>query len=301
MQADRNDRHGSNESPSRHSTQTMITAIAVVILAGAAYLLAPSDDDDETMIDEAPVAETTPVLEAPQPEPVEAVIAAPDIPDEVVDELPAVEEEPEELPEPPPPPPTAEELDAELRSAMGDMQLQAGPGLEAALAAPYLMDRAVSSVDQLARGLVPRRTLSLARPAGRFPVTGTGDNVRLDPAGYTRYDSIVSSIVALPTADIASLFHTFRSPLQSAYAALGYPADKADNTLIAALDAIINAPTRNAPPALVSKGALWAYADPSLENASDLHQQLLRTGPENTRRLQDWAAELRSALLSTSP
>ena len=48
MQADRGDRIGQESVSSRHSTQTIITAIAVLILAGGAYILMPGGDDDET-------------------------------------------------------------------------------------------------------------------------------------------------------------------------------------------------------------------------------------------------------------
>ncbi len=171
-----------------------------------------------------------------------------------------------------------------------------GP-LASAYSAPYLLDRGISSTDQLARGLVPQRTLNIARPQGEFPVQREGTDYSLDPRGYGRYDSLVSAITALPTDTIATVFREYRDELEAAYASLGYPADAMDNTVIAALDQVIGAPIQETPPLLVSKGAVWAYADPTLEGANDVHKQLMRTGPENTRALQRWASELRAALL----
>jgi hypothetical protein len=199
--------------------------------------------------------------------------------------------------ETPPPPPTPEEIDEQVRRMLADSGFEPAPALAGVFAAPYLLDRGASSLDQVARGLVPRRTLNLARPAGAFATRRDGQRYFVDPASYRRYDSLVSAVTALSVEESAALFRQVRPLLRDAYAALGYPADMMDNTLIAALDAIIAAPVRSTPPALRSKGALWAYEDPDLEAASDLHKQLLRAGPENTRALQAWAAQFRAALL----
>lgn len=312
MRADSDDRLSRGDTERRHSTQTLITAIAVLILAGGAYLLAPGGDDapapaDTSQRAPAPAAPAAQIPEPPQPDPADAIREAPDIPEPVaaVDpEAAAAEdsiagqpaEEPVEAAEPAPP--TPEQLDARLREAVDAAGLQPAGIIAPSLNAPYLLDRGVSSIDQLARGLVPRRTLNLPRPEGAFTTTREGQQYLLDPAGYRRYDPIVTALTALPTDTLAGLFQRFRAELGDAYASLGYPREAMDNTLIAALDAVIAAPVRDDPPLLVSKGALWAYADSSLENSSDLHRQLLRTGPENTRALQAWARELRDRLLT---
>ena len=298
MQADRGDRIGQESVSSRHSTQTIITAIAVLILACGAYILMPGGDDDETPEVEVTPAETvTPVLTPPEPVQADPVEAAPDIPE--VEEVVEVEpEEPNEVIAPPPEPPTPEELDAALREAVSAAGISIPEPMAAAYSAPFLLDRGVSALDQLARGFVPLRTLAIARPTGRFETTRDGASYRTDPAGYARYNRLVGSITALPTESLASFFHSYRDQLSDAYALLGYPAEDLDNTLIAALDGVIAAPVVETPPSLVTKGALWAYEDPALEEATDLHKQLMRTGPDNTRALQAWASELRRALLN---
>ena len=302
MQADRNDRHSTEDQQGRHSTQTLVTAVAVLILAGGAYLLLPGGADDEVPAEPAPTqepAEPRPVM-PPRPEPADAIAEAPDIPEPVEA---SVEETEEPEPEPeagPPTPPTPEEIDQQMRQVLVEAGLSPAPApiLRQTVAAPYLLDRGVSSIDQLARGLVPERTANLPRPAGAFATTRDGADYTMAEAGYARYDRLVSAITALPVDTLVSVFQRQRGLIADAYAALGYPAASMDNTLIAALDNILAAPRREQPPALVSKGAMWAYADPALENASDLHKQLLRSGPENTAALQRWAQELRSAFLN---
>ncbi|WP_439107192.1 DUF3014 domain-containing protein [Congregibacter sp.] len=304
MQADRDDRLSHNDRQGRHSTQTLVIAIAVLILAGGAYMLMPKDAQDESdTLQPSPVeteSEPPVIAEPPKPTPEEAILAAPDIPVAVDTEPEPPEEAPEEIVEEEVvvAPPTPEEIDAQLRSDIRDAGLSPADALGSAYSAGYLLDRGVSSLDQLARGLVPTRTSNLARPTGAFKTTQDGADYSMSREGYLRYDKLVGAITALPVDTLASLFHEQRGLLQDAYSALGYPADALDNTVIAALENVISAPTREQPPALVSKGAMWAYADSELESASDLHKQLLRTGPENTEALQHWARQLRDALLN---
>lgn len=295
MQADRGDRIDSDRSGGRtggrHSSQTLLISIAVIILAAGAYLIKPKEQP-APVVEKAPEVEK---LEPPEPVVAAAVKAAPDIPEPV--QVPEEITEPEALPEPEPEPPTQDELDQEFRDALADAGVKLSPSISSAASAPFLLDRSVSAVDQVARGYIPYRALNITRPTGEFATQRSGSSYRIDPQSYSRYNVLVSAIAAVPIEGVASFFHRFRSQLSGAYAQLGYPAEDLDNALIAALDAVRSAPVADDPPSLVSKGALWAYADPALESASDVHKQLLRSGPENTRSLQAWATRLREELL----
>lgn len=293
MQANREHRHASREAPQRQRRPLLSIAIAVLILAGGAYWLMPGGQDrpQEPAAQRAEPVAPAPTI-PPAPAPQAAIREAPDIPERPAQERAVAPPEPA-------PAPTAEELDQRLRAALAETGLDVPSALKTAVSAPYLLDRGVSSMDQVARGLVPQRTLNIARPRGAFASRRQGQRYFLDPAGYRRYDTLTQAISSLPVSTLADLFQTLRPQLRTTYASLGYPVEAMDNTLIAALDAIIEAPTPQSPPELVSKGALWAYRDADLESRSDLHKQLLRAGPDNTRRLQEWALALRAALLDT--
>lgn len=293
MQANRDNRHASREAPKRQRRPMLSIAIAVLILAGGAYWLMPGGQDrpQKPAAQRAEPVAPAPTI-APAPAPQAAIREAPDIPERLEPERAVAPPEPA-------PAPTAEELDQRLRTALAETGLDVPSALKSAVSAPYLLDRGVSSMDQVARGLVPQRTLNIARPRGAFASRRQGQRYFLDPAGYRRYDTLTQAISSLPVSTLAGLFQTLRPQLRTTYASLGYPVEAMDNTLIAALDAIIEAPTQQQPPELVSKGALWAYRDADLESRSDLHKQLLRAGPDNTQRLQEWALALRAALLDT--
>lgn len=300
MQADQRDRIGATRPGDRDNGQkqgpsALVIVVVALILGAGAWLLLPGDDEEAAPQPVAP-AEVMPA-QPPRPDPAANIAAAPDIPEPEPEPEPAMEPEAPVEEAPPPEPPTQEEIDASLREALVGAGASNQPALATALAAPFLLDRGVSAIDQIARGYVPERALNMPRPSGQFVVRRDGQTRYIDEQSYERYNSLVDGVTAVTPETLAARFDDFRPLLSSAYAALGYPADAVDNATIAALDAILAAPVLRDPVVVKSKGALWAYADPELESRSDLHKQLMRMGPDNLEELQRWAQDLRNALL----
>jgi hypothetical protein len=305
MQANRNERLSPETARQRHSTQTIITTIAVLILGVVAWLMFRDDSaPPETDSAEQTAAQTpAPTPQAP-PEPP----PAPDIPDRVAP-LPAeTVSEASEADAPEEPAPAAEEPEApaedpltlansdeRLRDLLGDV---APAGLPTTLLEnSNLIERGSAAIDAMRRGLVPDRLLNLPRPEGTFAVRKQGDQVFVDPQGYRRYDQMVSQLVATPIEPLVEAFSRFRPLLEEAYGALGYAPDRMDNALIGALDEILRTPDVEGPLALERHEAVWIYQREDLESLSLLQKQLLRTGPENVTRIKEKAAVLRRALL----
>lgn len=291
MQADRQDRVKPSESPRKQGPQALVMIIVALILAAGAYLLLPGDEEPapEPAVEPAPKA--LPQPEPPRPDPAENIAAAPDIPE------PDVAVQPAPVAEPEPVPPTPEELDAQLREQLEESGLTAPPQLNTVISTPFLLDRTVSAIDQVARGYVPLRALNLQRPADKFSVRREAQRRYIDERSYDRYDDLVDAVTSLSPDTVASAFQGSRKLLADAYAGLGYPADAVDNATVAALDVILAAPVVRGPIEVTSKGALWAYADADLEARSDVEKQLMRLGPDNLEALQRWARDIRNALL----
>ena len=295
MQADRQDRVRRSESPRKQGPQAMVMIIVALILAAGAYLLLPGDEEPAPQPAQESAPEARPQPEPPRPDPAANIAAAPDIPEPVVVAEPTPEPEP--VAEPEPVPPTPEELDAQLRAKLEDSGLTAPPELSTAVSTPFLLDRSVSAIDQVARGYVPLRALNLQRPAGKFSVRQEAQRRYIDERSYDRYDGLVDAVTSLSPDALAAAFQGSRTLLADAYAGLGYPADAVDTATIAALDVILATPVVRGSIEVTSKGALWAYADADLEARSDMEKQLMRLGPDNLETLQRWARDIRSALL----
>ena len=303
MQADRSDRIRDDGGERRGAPVLVAAAVLIVVALVAWLVLRPGGDPAEPA--------TRVVPETPDPTPPRvAEPVAPDIPPSRPEApgrepaqatadgaaaAPEAEPEPEPEPEPEEPPLTPATADPVVREALDGV---AADGLASDLLDnSNLIERGAAAIDAMRRGLVPEKVLNLPRPQGPFAVRKVAGRTLIDPAGYRRYDALVASLLATPVAPLADAFRRFRPLLETAYGALGYAPDKLDNALIAALDRIIATPVIEDPIALEPAGGVWAYEDRELEGMKALEKQLLRTGPDNLRRLQAHARALRDALL----
>ena len=104
--------------------------------------------------------------------------------------------------------------------------------------------------------------------------------------------------MSVDTALLVGTFHRFRPLFEQAYGELGHKPANFDNAVIATLDLILAAREIEGPIPLQRKSVMYTYADPGLEKLPPLQKQLLRMGPDNTRLIKQYAAELRAALLT---
>lgn len=276
MQANPDERHaGSGDGP---NVVLIGAAIAAVLLigGGAWYFLSSPPPPPP-----APPPEPEAVVEEAPPAPV-----TPDIPAFVPPAEPAV------------PPPSLDSSDGELRQwvmANGGEAL-----LKPTLALSNLLQRAVTVIDNLSRGVLVLKVAALPPPEQKMTVLEQDGGLVIDPASYRRFDSLVDFLVGLDNGLLVELFHRFRPLMEQIFASLGHKAEDFDNTLILALDRVVEAKVIDGPVAVVQNTVIYRYADTALEKSSSLQKQMLRIGPDNSRRLQDKAAAIRASLLQES-
>ena len=311
MQADRNQRLSQEKARQHNSTQTIVTAISVLILAVFAWLMLRDDTDSspESSATETPPEQT--LSSDPSPPP------APNIPEPAASTR-ADDSAPEDAPDGPAAPDgqngegepasdasmdateksplTLNNSDTRLREEISGDMPRGIP--QTVLGNSNLIERGAAAIDSVRRGLVPDQVLNLTKPTGAFKVSKESGRTLIDPESYRRYDSMVSSLVNTPITPLTDAFQRFRPLLEDAYAALGYKPDEVDNALVSALDEILATPVIDEPVAVERSEAVWAYAREDLESLSLLQKQLLRTGPDNVRKLRNKARALRDALLN---
>lgn len=335
MQATPRDRHRDVGTTRGIASQTTITLLVIIILMVMGWVLTeeekPQPQPEPAVEAPAPRPATTRALEAidapdiprrtdeavqtaalgGEPAPTEVITnseradaaADTDTPasaDVLQDSAPsATAAGVEDAGEPPAPAPplTLENSDTAVREAFGQPAKPEGYAA-AILDNDNLIQRGAAAIDLLRRGQTPGQLIRLPRLQGEFAVTRTGkDTAVIDPAGYRRYDMPVATLLAVDPAVAASVFHRFRGLLEAAYAELGYPAANLDNALIAALEQVLATPVPDDAMALKRHEAVWRYADETMEQRPALQKQLMRTGPDNLRRIKAWASALREQLL----
>jgi len=266
----------------RSSSRIPLLIIVVIAIAAAIWFFAAKQTEQEAVSQvETPAAQPFP----------SAVESAPDIPQ--------VEPEPTQGgddTEAPPPLPPLDESDEFARQTLAPAS--SSEDFSRWLGSDNLVQKAVAFLDGLSRGNVLRNGLPIEAPEGRFKVIREDDRIWMDESNYARYDRLTAAITSISPQTLASAFHRLRPLLEMAYAELGYPGDRVDNSIIAAIDQVLATPDINMPLALKSESVAYKFADPSLEALPAAQKQLLRMGPDNAAKIKAHLTEIRAALLA---
>ena len=163
-----------------------------------------------------------------------------------------------------------------------------------------ILRRSASYLDGLARGVILSNIFPLSSPEGGFSTHRDERTIWLNAGNYERYDNTVSVISSLDMDLAAQIFHLTRPLLEGAFSELGYRPRQMDGIILTALDQIMNTPVIFEPIQLSRDSVNFKFFDSKLESLTPLQKQLVRAGPENTRRLQKQAKLLRTALMTPS-
>jgi len=176
--------------------------------------------------------------------------------------------------------------------------LSAHPNLAAWLATDELIRRFTAAVVNISEGTSPKAHLGILTPAQPFSVGRGPGGSHPTAKSYSRYDSLTEVFRSLDTAGTVELYGKLEPLIDDAFVELGYPGQNFRRVLISALDHLLAVPTIERDVALQETVAAYQFADADLEALSAAQKQLLRTGPDNVRKIQRKITELRRQLLS---
>ena len=190
--------------------------------------------------------------------------------------------------------PALDALDPLMRSLIGEVS--ASPLLARWLATENLARQVVVLVDGAAGDGLPFRFLTPLRPTGAFSVVTRNGRTIISPDSYARYDGMAGVIAAIDPATVVRVYRTLSPRLEEAHGELGQGGRTFDQTLRENLRRLAETPIPDAPVAVTPRGGLYGFADPRLEALSPAQKLLLRSGPENARRVQTQLSAIAAAL-----
>jgi len=218
--------------------------------------------------------------------------ASDDRPAPIAAPLPAEEElEPEE---PEVVLPALSESDVFAREALG--ALSRHPGLASFLLTDELVRKIVAAVDNIAEGENPARHFPYLAPEEKFGVVQRSPQVFLDPRSYHRYDVLASAFASMDTEGLATVYRDAKPLMDEAYAELGYQDQQFGDALQKAIAILLRTPVEEERISLRADSVNYTFVESHLEGLSPAQKQLLRTGPENTRKVQSKLRSLADAL-----
>ncbi len=150
--------------------------------------------------------------------------------------------------------------------------------------------------DNLAEGESPRKPLDFLAPGEPFSAVVRDGHSFVSPASYARYNAFADAVASVDVQAAARAYRTLHGAAEAAYRALGYPDGSLDRATARALGRLVATPVPAGEVELVDDGGLFLFADPKLEDLSDVEKHLLRMGPRNERLIQAKARDLLTAL-----
>ena len=93
-----------------------------------------------------------------------------------------------------------------------------------------------------------------------------------------------------------SLYAEYKPALEAIFAEISDPDDSFDEKLMETIDLLLDTPAAPVPVEVYTESVMYRYKDSRLESLKAPQKQLLRTGPENMRRIKAKLRELKQAL-----
>ena len=251
--------------------------VATVILA---VVLWPSKPEPDPVI----VVLDTPVIE-PTVEPLieeQPIVLIP----EPVEEQP----EPEFIPEPEP----LDTSDGTVKTKL--LGLSDYDAFARLLIDEALLERFVIMTNTLAEEEIAANNRVLVEPEKPFRTYRQADKEWIDPASYKRYAPYVEVFESLETESLLQLYQEYKPAIEDIFAEIGSPSDSFDEKLEEAIEVLLDTPEVPVPVEVFTDSVMYKFADRQLESLTAPQKQLLRTGPENMRRIKAKLREIKEAL-----
>ena len=176
-----------------------------------------------------------------------------------------------------------------------------GTAIESLLKRDAVIDRLVTTVDNLPRGKLAERIRPVGRLGDAFtPETDEHDAILLGISSYMRYDALVAQLYYADLDAAFDMYQRYYPLFQKSYERLGYPDAYFNDRLVEVIDHLLAAPQPDGPIYLVRPNVLYEFADPDLEGLSSGRKLLLRMGPDNAATLKRMLEKFRSRLVAGS-
>lgn len=184
--------------------------------------------------------------------------------------------------------------DASIKASL--MTVASSPTFAKLLVNDRLIEKFVINVNNLANDqLTPKDALVVA-PKQEFKTYVQADRTWIENASFKRYNSYVDALESVDTDELLEVFDGYQDTIKEKFAEISRPGQSFDDALIDAIDTLLDTPQVPVPIEVYTDSVMFKFKDERLENLSGPQKQLLRTGPENMRRIKDVLRNLKQSL-----
>ena len=276
-----------SESSEKKSLGPHFIIVGILLIVILAIVFWPSEDEPEPAV--TPETEVTePEITEPQePEVFEPAQPAPTVELEEKDEVEPLPESVESAPEP------LDTSDPAVKASLIESSSADEATVNRMLVNEGLIQRFVVSVTNLANDEMAPNHQLLTPPEQNFRVYSQAGKQWIDAASYKRYTPYVDMLESFDNDALLNIYGIYKGDIQAKYAEIGNPDQDFNSVLLEAIDQLLNTPEVPVPVEVYTDSVAYKYADDRLENLSEPQKQLLRTGPDNMRRIKAKLRELK--------
>tara|TARA_B110000046_G_scaffold166063_1_gene182731 strand:- start:201 stop:1061 length:861 start_codon:yes stop_codon:yes gene_type:complete len=279
-----------NESSEKRTLGPHFLIIGVIIVVILALVFWPSKEEE-------PVAPEPEVIQPDAEAPVEEV---PDVFETKPAPPPLELEEPDEVPPMPEPvEPDPEPLDVSdpaIKSSLLDISTATDDSVNRMIVNEGLLQRFVVSVTNLANDEMAPNHQLLTPPEQTFRVYSQAGKQWIDAASYKRYTPYVNMLESFESEALLGMYDIYKGDIQDKYAEIGDSNKNFNEVVLDAIDQLLDTPEVPVPVEVYTDSVTYKYIDPRLENLNEPQKQLLRTGPDNMRRIKAKLREIKVLL-----
>ena len=276
-----------SESSEKKSLGPHFIIVGILLIVILAVVFWPSDEEPEPVVN--PEAEVTePEVTAPEePEVFEPTQPAPTVELEEKDDVEPLPEQVEPDPE------LLDTSDPAVKAFLIESSSAGEETVNRMLVDEGLIQRFVVSVTNLANDEMAPNHQLLTPPEQSFRVYSQAGKQWIDAASYKRYTPYVDMLESFNNEALLNIYGIYKGDIQAKYAEIGNPDQDFNSVLLEAIDQLLDTPEVPVPVEVYTDSVAYKYADDRLENLSEPQKQLLRTGPDNMRRIKAKLRELK--------
>ena len=276
-----------SESSEKKSLGPHFIIVGILLIVILAIVFWPSEDEPEPAV--TPETEVTePEITEPQePEVFEPTQPAPTVELEEKDEVEPLPESVESAPEP------LHTSDPAVKASLIESSSADEATVNRMLVNEGLIQRFVVSVTNLANDEMAPNHQLLTPPEQNFRVYSQAGKQWIDAASYKRYTPYVDMLESFDNDALLNIYGIYKGDIQAKFSEIGNPDEDFNQVLLEAIDQLLDTPEVPVPVEVYSDSVAYKYADERLENLNEPQKQLLRTGPDNMRRIKAKLRELK--------
>jgi hypothetical protein len=276
-----------SESSEKKSLGPHFIIVGILLIVILAVVFWPSEDEPETVINPEPEVTEPEVTPSEEPEIFEPSQPAPTVELDEKDEV-------EPLPEPvEPDPEPLDTSDPAVKASLIESSSADEETVNRMLVNEGLIQRFVVSVTNLANDEMAPNHQLLTPPEQNFRVYSQAGKQWIDAASYKRYTPYVDMLESFNNEALLNIYGIYKEDIQAKFSEIGNPNDDLNEVLLQAIDQLLDTPEVPVPVEVYTDSVAYKYADERLENLNEPQKQLLRTGPDNMRRIKAKLRELK--------